>query len=155
MGSDSLFGGNQPAYPVRQRRGFAGCPVYPDDFCAAFRTEYIRIVCAAYFLHDFKAGAARHAGIGDNFHFARIGQRHHEGAMGVDDDGFHAGILFPSDGGVPLDTRLFQKAEVNGVVDVSHGVHVAPADGNDGGMDMFHVFGRCSFHGADGLLCLL
>jgi hypothetical protein len=63
------------------------------------------------------------------------GYKFDESATGVDD---HRPL--PPDAGTrayglePGDARLLHVAEIDGVVDVPHGIHVTPADGHDFGM---------------------
>src|SRR6185503_15574626 len=78
------------------------------------------------------AGAARRADQQLHLDRTRVG----DGALviarrvGDDDAGRLPGLVLRQQRAEPADARLLHVAEINGVVDVTHGVHVAPADRN-------------------------
>ena len=128
---------HQFAYTFRKRSRFAGFGVDPDNFRTADGTDGIRGVAAPDFLYDIKTRPAWRAGVCSDLDFPRIGERCVIGAVTVNDDSFQTGVFPAADMGVPFDAGLLQVTEKNGVVDMAHGIHIAPADGNAGNENRF------------------
>lgn len=128
---------------TRNRHGLPRRRIHPDDFRRTKRKDCLAadILDNSHLIGGFEAAAPEMSGIGAHFDRPRIGHRHHEGTGGIDNHRSlaHGGNLVPLFF-QPFAARLFHEAEVDGVIHVAVGVHIAPANGNLRGMNQLVVF---------------